>query len=75
MEDTKVYSIEIRLTQGLTLEDYKDLADDIESAVRQCNYPVELTYEDDVTQTEDVIVSVDLVEKTLFNAQNIEEGE
>ena len=75
MEPTKIYSIEIVLTQGLTVEDYKELADDIESAVHQCNYPVELTDEDDVVSMEDVIVSVNLVEKTLFDATNFEEEE
>ena len=50
------------------------MADNIESAVHLCNYPVELSFEDGTTQNEDVIVSVDLVEKTLFNAQHIVEG-
>lgn len=73
--ETKVYSIEIKLTQGLTLEDYKELTDDIESAIHQCNYPVELTFDNGSVQTEDVIECVDLIEKTIFNATNKEEEE
>ena len=61
--ENKIYSIEIELTQGLSLEDYKQLADDIESAVHQCNYPVELTFDEGETATEDVIASVNLIEK------------
>ena len=73
--ENKVYSIEIQLTQGLTLDEYKDLADNIESAVHQCNYPVELEFEDGTTQTEDVIVSVDLIEKSLIEVINTNEEE
>lgn len=72
----KLYSIEIELTQGLTLADYKELADDIESAVHQCNYPVEFT--DDETGVkfeEDVIAGVHLMEKTEIEVLNTEEEE
>ena len=75
MEPTKIYSIEIELSQGLTLDDYKELADNIESAVHQCNYPVEYNTVDDITFEEDVIVAVNLVEKTVFDPLEDEEEE
>lgn len=74
-EETKIYSIEIELNQGLSLDDYKELADNIESAVHQCNYPVAYTTEGGTEFEEDVIVAVNLVEKTVFDPLVDEEEE